>query len=108
MDNNQSVKRSPSLNEGGGAGPYSKPSKSRLLGQDLDSTQIYENFTSSRQQPGSQQQQQIQQQQQKISTKVTIENAPPSNMNPEESTEKTVAFQREGSFVLQREGSFVR
>ena len=104
--NGSNVKRSPSLNEG----HYSSKNSSKTrLGQDLDSTQIYENFTSSRQQPGSQQQQQqIQQQQQKISTKVTIENAPPSNMNPEESTEKTVAFQREGSFVLQREGSFVR
>merc|ERR1712129_622252 len=77
--------------------------------QESNSQQIYENFTSSRQQPGSQQQHQ--RNQQIISTKATIESQPQTKMLPEDNTENKnnlAAFQREGSFVLQREGSFVR
>ena len=91
-------------------------SKSRLVNnglhhdQESNSQQIYENFTSSRQQPGSQQQHQ--QNQQIISTKATIESQPQTKTGlPEDNTENKnniAAFQREGSFVLQREGSFVR
>ena len=92
------VKRSPSLNEG----HYSKSSKSRL-GPEPEAPQIYENFTSSRQQAASQQKQQPMFHPQKISTKATIESPPKQDL-----PEKPAAFQREGSFVLQREGSFVR
>jgi hypothetical protein len=71
LDQTQSsVKRSPSLNEGGhyssSGNKTASNSKSRLVNnnaglhhdQESNSQQIYENFTSSRQQPGSQQQHQ--------------------------------------------------
>ena len=80
---------------------YSKTSKSRLA----EPSQIYENFSSSRQQAT---------QQTRFSTKATIEAKPSisqeviqiqeskSNINTKPE------MQREGSFVMQREGSFVR
>ncbi len=87
------VKRTPSLNES----HYSRSSKSRL-GPDPVPTQIYENFSSSKQPP--------QQQTRVIQTKATIE-ANPTNAG-DAIKRGEVALQREGSFVMQREGSFVR
>ena len=114
-DSNHSnnIKRSPSLNEG----HYSKSTSKTRMGQlDLDSSQIYENFSSSKQQAASQQGSN------KFSTKATIEAVPkedaikpvtkqPSQQplpNPEMQREGSFVMQREGSFVMQREGSFVR
>ena len=107
-----SIKRSPSLNEG----HYAKTTSKTRIGQlDLDSSQIYENFSSGKQQAASQQSN-------KLSTKATIEAVPEENIkplisskqpqqpltNPEMQREGSFVMQREGSFVMQREGSFVR
>ena len=107
------IKRSPSLNEG----HYVKTTSNTRIGQlDLDSSQIYENFSSGKQQAASQQSN-------KFSTKATIEAVPEENIkpssisskqpqqplaNPEMQREGSFVMQREGSFVMQREGSFVR
>eukprot|EP00093_Oithona_nana_P004197 04197.XXX_42446_46436_1 [CDS] Oithona nana genome sequencing. len=66
-----SIKRSPSLNEG----HYAKTTSKTRIGQlDLDSSQIYENFSSGKQQAASQQSN-------KLSTKATIEAIPTSKQN---------------------------
>jgi hypothetical protein len=100
------VKRTPSLNNA----HYSRASKSRLGPDPAEASQIYENFTSSKQPPS--------QQQQRISTKATIETRPtsmqeeaveaPMTSRPEMQREGSFVMQRERSFDLQREGSFVR
>ena len=66
------IKRSPSLNEG----HYVKTTSKTRIGQlDLDSSQIYENFSSGKQQAASQQSN-------KFSTKAIIEAVPKENIKP--------------------------